>query len=257
VTTPISPSVTPGPSIDSTLPTLRQNPPSRSAIEPTSSQPLIVSQDGLTKVTLSATGINRLILPATITSAHTNSDAIDADLRGHTAIVTFRTPDQADILFLTAAGQYLLRLIPEDRPSQTIKFKTKADVSATASSYQSQLASLIEAAYRREPPLGYRVDQPGTPQPITGALLSWLATTYKGRTFTVAEYAIYNSGAVSQSLTPERVATHLSLNARAISADPSLLEPGQWGRVFAVFPTDNAPVSLSPVPVPPAAQGGR
>jgi hypothetical protein len=212
-----------------------------------------VSPDAVTPLTLSLSGINRLIFPSSITSAHTNSDAIDAELRGNTAIVTFRTPDPADILLFTAAGQYLLRITPKELPSQTIKLAPHTDAPAPASSYQSQLAGLIEAGYRREAPTGYRVDRPGTPLAIDGALQWWVAIRYKGRTFSLEEYAVYNAGAVARTLMqPDDIARRFSPHTRALSADPTTLHPGQWGRVFAVFSTDTGTETSRP-----AVPGGR
>src|SRR5574337_537194 len=197
---------------------------------------IIVDQDATTTVSLSATGLNRLQFPDTITAAHTNSDAIDVTLEGPTAIITFRTPQQADLLVITQLGEFLLRLVPTTQPLQTIRIRQARRDSHATSSYQTQLTELIEAAYRREPPKGYKTEQPARGPFIDGALQWWLTTRYHGHTYTVDEYQVRNSGALLHSLEPTWLAQRFP-RARAVSGDPLRLPPGQWGRVLVIEET--------------------
>lgn len=197
----------------------------------------MATQDTLSTIELSATGLNRLQFPNVITSAHTNSDAIDITLEGPTAIVTFRSPVAADLLVITQLGEFLLQLTPHERPPQTIRIRQARSDSKVASSYQSQLANLVEAAYRREPLKGYRTERPGTLLPIDGALQWWLTLRHRGRALTIDEYMVFNGGAVTHSLEPSHVAQRFPA-ARAVSADPLVVPPGGWGRVVTVIDTE-------------------
>lgn len=205
---------------------------------PTPLRSLLVPPDTLVTIELSRDSLNRLLFPSALISAHTSADAVDVLLEHHTAILTFRTPHPADILFLTQTGQFLLRLVPDDRPSQTVRLRQTKTESTRAASYQTQLADLIEAAYRRETPPGYRLERLGIPFPITDALQWWLAIRYKGRVYTIDEYVVYNAGATSHSINqPAKIAQIFTGNVRALSADPDILQPGVWGRVLVIFPT--------------------
>lgn len=199
--------------------------------------PVAVTEDTLSTIHLSATGLNRLQFPNPITSAHTNSDAIDITLEGMTAIVTFRNPAEADVLFMTQLGQFLLRLVPGHHPPQTVRIRQARSDNKVASSYQSQLTTLIEAAYRREPPKGYHTERLVTLLPIDSALQWWLTLRHRGRAFTVEEYMIFNSGAVAHSIEPSHIAQRFP-TARAVSSDPLVVPPGTWGRVVTVSDTE-------------------
>lgn len=201
---------------------------------------IIVAEDTLSLLALSANGLNRLQFPHAILSAHTNSDTIDITLEGATAIVTFRTPAPADVLFLTQLGQFLLRLVPEERAPVTLRLRLARQDSKVAASYQSQLAALLESAYRREPPTGYHTERPGTPLPIDGALHWWLTLRHTGHLLTITEYTVYNAGAVIHTLEPSHLAGRFP-TTRAVSADPLLLPPGGWGRVLTVSDTEGSP----------------
>lgn len=206
--------------------------------------PVAVTDDALSTVHLSATGLNRLQFPNPITSAHTNSDAIDLTLEGLTAIVTFRNPVDADVLFMTQLGQFLLRLVPGDHPPQTVRIRQTRSDSKTAASYQTQLANLVENGYRREPPKGYRTERPGTRLPVDSALQWWLTLRHRGRALTIDEYMVFNSGAIAHSLEPSHLAPRFP-TARAVSGDPLVVPPGEWGRVVTVSDTEGpAPVTL-------------
>lgn len=197
---------------------------------------IIADEGAIVTVTLSATGLNRLQFPDALTAAHTNSDAIDVTLEGSTAIVTFRAPQQADILVMTQLGEFLLRLVPTDQPTQTIRIRQARRDSRTTSSYQTQLAELIESGYRREPPKGYKTEQPARGPLVDGALQWWLTTRHRGHTYTLDEYQVHNAGALPHSLEPSWLAQRFP-RARAISGDPLRLPPGQWGRVLVVEET--------------------
>lgn len=201
--------------------------------------PVAVIEDALSTIHLSATGLNRLQFSNPITSAHTNSEAIDLTLEGLTAIVTFRNPASADVLFMTQLGQFLLRLVPGDHPPQTVRIRQARSDSKVAASYQSQLANLIEAAYRREPPKGYHTERPGTLLPLDGALQWWLTLRHRGHALTIDEYMVFNGGAVVHSLEPSHVAQRFP-TARAVSGDPLVVPPGGWGRVVTVTDTNGS-----------------
>ena len=209
---------------------------------PVAAQSVVVAEDALTTIALSVTGLNRLQFPQPITSAHTNSEVVDVTLEGTTAIITFRSAVTADVLFLTQLGQFLLRLVPADRPPQTVRIRQARADAKIASSYQSQLASLVEGAYRREPPRGYQSERTGSALPIDGAIQWWLTLRHKGRALTIDEYTVYNAGAVPHSLEPSRLAGRFP-EARAVSADPLILLPGTWGRVFTVSDTEGSPIT--------------
>jgi hypothetical protein len=189
-------------------------------------------------VRLSGTGLNRLQLPDAIGSAHTNSDAVDLTLEGSTAIVTFRSAVTADVLLLTQAGQFLVRLVPAELPPQSVRLRQATAEAQAAPSYQSQLAFLIEAAYRRDPPRGYQTERVGESLPVDGAVRWWLTLRHKGRILTVEEYTLHNDGAVAHPVPLPAVAARFP-TARALSVDPELLAPGGWGRVLVVLDTDS------------------
>ncbi len=201
---------------------------------------LVVPEDGAASVTLSQNSLNRLLLPDPITAAYTNTESVDVTLDGRTAIITFRTVRAADVLLLSTGGQYLLHLVPTDMPTQTVWLRLKKPEPRVASSYQTQLTSLIEAAYRRQPPSGYRTERVAAAEPVDGALYWYLTLRHRGRQLTVQEYALYNSGAVAHPTDPSRLAARFP-TARAVSADPLLLAPGAWGRVFVIVDTDTLP----------------
>ncbi len=219
-----------------TLPGSRAVPPAEPAA---TLHPVAVTEDALSTIQLSATGLNRLQFPNPITSAHTNSEAVDVTLEGATAIVTFRSPVTADVLFLTQLGQFLLQLVPGDHPPQTVRIRQARSDAKAASSYQSQLANLVESGYRREPPKGYPTERPGTPLPIDGALRWWLTLRHRGRALTIDEYTVFNAGAVSHSLEPSRLAARFP-SVRAVSGDPLVVPAGGWGRVVTVTDTEGS-----------------
>ncbi len=206
---------------------------------PHGARTVTVSDDGVATIQLSATGLNRVLLPEPIASAHTQSDAIDLTLEDTTAIVTFRAKAHADILLITSSGQFLVRLVPADLPPQTVRIRQTRTEAQAAPSYQSQLASLIESAYRREPPRGYQTERVGQSLTVDGAVRWWLGLRHKGRVLTVEEYTLYNDGAVPHHIPLTAVAARFP-TARALSIDPDLLPPGAWGRVLVVLDTDSA-----------------
>jgi hypothetical protein len=198
---------------------------------------VIVPDDGTTTLQLSASSLNRLLLPDLITSAYTSSEALDTSLEGKAAIVTFRAARAADLLVVTATAQYLLRLVPADLPAQTIRLRQPRPQPHLVSSYQTQLTTLIEAAYRRQPPPGFHTDRPGLVLPAEGALQWVLTLQHRGRTLSVQEYALYNTGALPHPTDPATLAARFP-TARAVSADPLALAPGAWGRVLVIVDTD-------------------
>lgn len=195
---------------------------------------------------MSGSSLNRILFPDPIVSAYTQTEAIDVILEGHTAIVTFRAARPSDLLVVTQGNQYLLKLTPENLPAQTIRIRHPRPEAHVTSSYQTQLATLIEAGYRRQPPQGFRTERLGTPLPVTGALAWYLTLRHRGHLLSLEEYAVYNLGAFPHLLDPAQLAG-VFVTARAISADPLTLAPGTWGRVFIIVDTDTVP----PPPEPP------
>jgi hypothetical protein len=233
--TPASPPSTPG----------GRPVPETPAASPASTPPavtrtVIVPEDGTSTLRLSGTSLNRLLLPDLITSAYTTSEAIDTTLEGKAAIVTFRAARAADVLLVTATAQYMLRLVPATLPAQTVRLRQPRPQPHVASSYQTQLTSLVEAAYRRQPPPGFHTDRPGLALPVDGALQWVLTVEHRGQTLSVQEYAVYNTGALSHPTDPAMLAARFPA-ARAVSADPLLLAPGTWGRVLVVMDTETLP----------------
>jgi hypothetical protein len=200
-----------------------------------------VSEDGAASIGLSGTSLNRLTFPEPIVSAYTQSEALEVTLEARIAIVTFRAPRASDLLVITHSAQYLLRLTPENLPAQSVRIRPPKKVDAhLASSYQTQLASLIEAGYRRQPPPGFRTERPGKALPVTGALAWYLTLQHRGRLLTVQEYAVYNTGAFPHPTDPARLASRFPA-ARALSADPLVLPPATWGRVLVIVETETLP----------------
>ena len=219
--------------------------PETPAASPASNPPaiprtVVVPEDGTSTLRLSATSLNRLLLPDFITSAYTSSEAIDTTLEGKAAIVTFRAARPADVLLVTATAQYMLRLVPANLPAQTVRLRQPRPQPHVVSSYQTQLTSLIEAAYRRQPPPGFHTDRPGLALPADGALRWVLTVEHRGRTLSVQEYAVHNTGALPHPTDPATLAARFP-TARAVSADPLVLAPGAWGRVLTVIDTETLP----------------
>ena len=73
-------------------------------------------------------------------------------------------------------------------------------------------------------PPGFRTDRPAKPILIPGALAWYLTLQHRGRLLTIQEYAIFNNGAFAHPTDPNELLP-LFPTARAISADPLLLEP--------------------------------
>ena len=201
------------------------------------SRSITVSDDGASVLTLSSTALNRLLFADQIVSAYTATEAVDIIIESRTAIVTFRASRPADVMFVTQGGQYLLRLVPENLSAQTVRIRLPKPESHVTSSYQTYLADLIQAGYRRKPPEGYRTEQPNRPLPMTGALAWYLTLQHRGHRVTIQEYAVANTGAMVHKADPVNIA-HLFPNARAISSDPEVLQPGAWARIFVVVDTD-------------------
>jgi hypothetical protein len=196
-----------------------------------------VTEDGSASLALSGSALNRLIFPDAIASAYTATEAIDVIVEGRAAIVTFRAARPADLLVVTQTGQFLLRLVPEALPAQTIRLREPRAETRVTASYPTQLADLIQAGYRRQPPAGFRTERPARPAPRTGALAWYLTLQHRGHQLTVQEYAIVNTGTVAHETHPADLA-RLFPQARAVSADPLLLEPTAWGRVLVVVDTE-------------------
>lgn len=211
--------------------------PSQTTAAPIS-RTVMVSEDGASTIPLSSTALNRLLFPDPIVSAYMATEAVDIILEARTAIVSFRTAHPADVLIVTQGGQFLLRLVPETLPAQTVRIRHPKPESRVTSSYQTHLADLIQAGYRRTPPEGFRTEQPNRSLPRTGALAWYLTLQHRGHRLTIQEYAVANTGAVAHPADPVTIA-RLFPNARAISADPEALPPGSWARVFVVVDTDS------------------
>lgn len=199
---------------------------------------IVASEDGVATIALSAGALNRLRFPDSITSAYTASEALDIVLENRTAIVSFRATRAADVLVLTSAGQYMLRLVPDRAlPAQTIRLKTRKPEPHVTSSYETTLADLITAGFRRKPPEGYRIERVNRPLATTGALAWYLTLQYRGHQLSIQEYAVANTGAVPHPTRPTEVAKLFPV-ARAVSTDPEILNPGAWGRVIVIVDTD-------------------
>ena len=197
-----------------------------------------MSEDGASSIMLSSTALNRLLFADSIVSAYTATEAVDIIIESRTAIVSFRVARPADVMFVTQGGQYLLRLMPENLAAQTVRIRMPKTESHVTSSYQTQLADLIQDGYRRKPPEGFRTERPNRPLPMTGALAWYLTLQHRGRRLTIQEYAVANTGAVAHGADPVMIA-HLFPNARAISPDPEVISPGAWARVLVIVDTDS------------------
>jgi len=202
------------------------------------SRTVMASEDGASVITLSSTALNRLLFPDPIASAYTATEAVDIIIESRAAIISFRAARPADVLFVTQGGQFLLRLVPETLSAQTVRIRQPKPESRVTSSYQTHLADLIQAGYRRKPPEGFRTEQPNRPLSRTGALAWYLTLQYRGHRLTIQEYAVANTGAVAHKADPMGIA-RVFPNARAISADPDVLQPGTWARVFVIVDTDS------------------
>ena len=198
---------------------------------------MTVTEDGAASITLSSAALNRLLFPDAVTSAYTATEALDVIIEGRAVIVSFRATHPADLMVITRGAQYLLRLIPETLPAQTIRLRAPKPESHVTSSYETQLADLIQAGYRRSPPEGFRTERPARPLPPTGALAWYLTLQHRGHRLTIQEYAVANTGALPHPTDPTQLA-RLFPNARALSSEPLLLQPGAWGRVLVIVDTD-------------------
>ena len=126
---------------------------------------MTVTEDGAASITLSSAALNRLLFPDAVTSAYTATEALDVIIEGRAVIVSFRATHPADLMVITRGAQYLLRLIPETLPAQTLRLRAPKPESHVTSSYETQLADLIQAGYRRSPPEGFRTERPARPLP--------------------------------------------------------------------------------------------
>jgi TraK protein len=197
-----------------------------------------VSEDGAASITLSSTALNRLVFADPIVAAYTATEAVDIIIEARTAIVSFRAARAVDVMVVTQGGQYLLRLVPEHLAAQTVRVRMPKAESHVTSSYQTQLADLIQDGYRRTPPEGFRTERPNRSLPMTGALAWYLTLQHRGRRLTIQEYAVANTGAMQHTADPVMIA-HLFPNARAISTDPEAIPPGAWGRVLVIVDTES------------------
>ena len=202
------------------------------------SRSVTVSEDGASALALSSTALNRLLFAESIVSAYTATEAVDVIIESRTAIVSFRAARPADVMFVTQGGQYMLRLVPESLPAQTVRIRLPKLESHVTSSYQTQLADLIQAGYRRKPPEGFRTEKPNRELPMTGALSWYLTLQHRGHRLTIQEYAVANTGAVAHKADPVAIA-HLFPNARAISSDPEVVPAGTWARILVVVDTES------------------
>jgi len=202
------------------------------------SRTVTVSEAGASAITLSSTALNRLVFADPIVSAYTATEAVDIIIESRTAIVSFRSARPADVLVVTQGGQYLLRLVPENLAAQTVRIRMPKVESRISSSYQTQLADLIQDGYRRKPPEGFRTERPNRPLPMTGALTWYLTLQHRGHRLTIQEYAVANTGALTHQADPVLIA-HLFPNARAISTDPEVIPPGAWARVLVIVDTES------------------
>jgi len=202
------------------------------------SRTVVASEDGVATIPLSSGALNRLLFSDQITSAYTASEVLDIVLENRTAIVSFRAARPADVLVLTAGGQYMLRLVPDKTlGAQTVRMKTSKPETHVTSSYQSTLSDLVTAGFRRKAPEGYRIERVNKALATTGALAWYLTLQYRGHQLSIQEYAVANIGALPHPTHPTDLAKLFPV-ARAVSTDPETLQPGAWGRVIVVVDSD-------------------
>jgi len=114
-------------------------------------------------ITVSGNSLNVIEFPGKIEKANSSNQFIQVKINGNKVVVKVPPDEKADLYVVTDGGRdYLLYLLPEDRPPELVKVidtrekeKTKACDFEREHEYEETIARLIGSVLRGDTPPGY------------------------------------------------------------------------------------------------------